>query len=266
MDGAIAGVRGNAITLSARNVEHAFQEIFASGLADVGGLVQGVEARTFSTRLQAFFDNKWVRDLLTVGAFVTAYGAAMMWLPPGGYFQYSQIVLAMIVGSAASLLALLVLPKPRTLLDEIASAAKDAKVSPDEIVATIEETKIKIQQIRRNAAGLEPRLRNRIAAICQSGQRIADGLRADPKDVGRSRPFLMHYLTATVEVVEQFAELNRKKGASQRFDDVFAKLEPLLCDIEGMFQTHYERNLADDALELDINIDSLQQMIPAEAR
>ena len=74
----------------------------------------------------------------------------------------------------------------------------------------------------------------------------------------------MHYLDATHDVVRRFADLRTRGADGERFDPVFEKLRPLLADLETLFRKHYERGLADEALELDVSIESLQRMVRSE--
>lgn len=263
---AAADTTGQGSLLRAAGVERAFRDIFSGDVTESGVPIIGDENPGFAIRARDILSTKLARVALSLAAGVSGYASALIWLVDSTFPEVEEYAICAGIGAIVAIVAWLVLPKPRTLADKIAAAAKDANVSPDEVVATIEETNTKIQEIRRSAGALNERLRGRVEAICQSAYTIAHALHTDPGDVGRSRPFLMHYLDATIDVVERSAELDRRKGDSDRFDDVFGKLEPLLDDIEGIFKQHYERNLADDALQLDVSIDSLQQLIRAEAR
>jgi DnaJ like chaperone protein len=208
----------------------------------------------------------WVRNLVTVGVFITAYSAAMAWAPFDHLFLYSDSVLSAGVGAAAAFIARSLLSVPGSLSAKERAAAETAGVTPSEVDKTISETEDKVHEIRKAAIGLERGLQDRIDSICRLARDIGEGLRKDPGDVARSRPFLMHYLDATLDVLQQFSELRRRRGDSENFGEIFIKMEPLVADMETLFRQHYDRGLEDDALELDVSIDSLQRMIRSEAR
>ncbi len=206
----------------------------------------------------------WGRPLLAAGAGVAGAALAGGYLPLEGLFAYSEALLtgAAAVGSGAA--AYLALPKPRSPLDKLAVMARAAQVDPDLVVATVQETGAKLSAIADTAAPLDVPIRERIEAICGHAREILDGLRRDPRQVGRARPFLDHYLTATLDVVRRFAGLRARQGGAERTDELGGRLETLLNDIDAMFRRHLESSVADDSRDLEVSIDSLQRMIRSE--
>jgi uncharacterized tellurite resistance protein B-like protein len=266
-DEAPVGIALDLRSADAESMSTAFKQIFSNDAADADLQVfpqnNSAEAPAVAG-LAGWLARPLVRDFVAVGAFLTAYVACMLWAPFDGLFAYSDIVLSMAVGALASAVARAVLPTQRGLARKVAEAAKAANVSSGEVADTIEQTRAKVAEIAKTAQGLEGESRRHIEQICTIARDIADNLIKEPGDVARSRPFLVHYLDATHDVVRRFADLRSRGHGSERFDPVFQKLNPLLADMEQLFRKHYERGLADEALELDVSIESLQRMVRSE--
>lgn len=251
-----AGVeRAYRMIFDGRAMDRPHQGLRGSGQSPTARLEEGV--RDIAMRPGG-------RPLLAAGAGVAGAVLAGATLPLEGLFAYSEALLtgAAAVGSAAA--AYVALPKPHSPLDELAAMARAARVDPDLVVATVQETAAKLTAIAETAAPLDPPIRDRVEAICGHAREILDGVRRDPRQVGRARPFLDHYLTATLDVVQRFAGLRARQGAAGRAEELGGRLEALLGDIEAMFRRHIDSSAADDSRELEVSIDSLQRMIRSE--
>lgn len=253
---------------SAADIDRAYGTMFDGRVMEQPHLGLKGSDRSLTARLeeavQQIAARPWARPLLSGGA---AAGAAVFvgaYMPVAELFAYSGAILPAAAAAAAGGATFAALPKPRSLADEIAAMARAANVDPDLVAATIQETQAKLAAIERAVAALDPAIRQRVAAICGQAKTIIENLRDDPRDVGRARPFLDHYLTATLDVVQRYAGLQGKPGGGERAGAVHAKLEALLVDIEAIFRKHHESSLADEGLKLEVSIDSLQRMIRSE--
>lgn len=158
---------------------------------------------------------------------------------------------------------LLVLPKPRTLADELAERASQAGMDGHELARIIRTNHAKIEMIRKINTDIRGQPHEQIERIAAAGERIIQRFKEDPDDVRRSRHFLHHYLNATVDIVSQYRELTRR-GTGQRVHAVLDKTEETLAEIEDIFRQQYERNLDNEALSLDVALDVLRKMMKKE--
>ena len=261
------GIELDLRSIDPDSMQTAFRRIFSNEAADRDKQVFDSETDSGTQTINgvaAWLARPLVRDALVVLAFLSVYIPCMAWAPFDGLFRYSDIILSMAAGGMAALILRAALPTEGRLARSVAKAAKAARVSSGEVADTIEEAREKVAAIRKSGHSLDGASRRHIEQICQLAGDIADNLIKEPGDVARSRPFLMHYLDATHDVVRRFAELRARQHGGDKFDPVFEKLQPLLADLEQLFRNHYERGLADEAMELDVSIDSLQRMVRAE--
>ena len=75
----------------------------------------------------------------------------------------------------------------------------------------------------------------------------------------------MHLETA-VEVTEKVVNLQRSDSAnaSESVQDVVAKSHTVLCDIRDLFIRQYEKNLENDVLDVDVDLDVLSKTLQRE--
>lgn len=262
-----AGIDLDLRGVEADSMQQAFRRIFNNDTAAADMQVFANDGEGGGRSLSGFVGwiaRPFVRDLIGFGVFISIYIACMVTGVFDGHFRYSDIVLSMAAGAFGVMITRRFLPTVSSLERRLEKAAKEARVSSGEVADTIEQTRAKVAEIRSAAIGLDSGSRQSIERICALASDIADSLIKDPGDVARSRPFLMHYLGSTHDVVRRFAELRARPVAGARFDPVFEKLQPLLDDLETLFRKHFERGLQDEALELDVSIDSLQRMVRSE--
>jgi len=252
--------------LSAESLSAAYSDLFDNRAADENRQVFQSDAGAPRADLAAILSRPGARDLVAACVFASIALAVVLSGAADGLFPQSGLVLAGSAGALAAWAARALLSRPRPLPEAAEKAASEAGVASSEVASTVEETRAKRDRILTASGLLDPAVRRRIEAICRYADLIVDGLLKDPADVARSRPFLLHYLDATSEVVQRFADLRGRQGAEAQFGPVMDKMGPLLADIEGLFRAHYEHGLKGEALELDVSIDSLQRMIRSEGR
>lgn len=175
-----------------------------------------------------------------------------------GEFAWSLILAAL-----AYVGFLLLLPKPKRLADQLAHIAGEIGMEGAELADLIETSNAKIAAIREINADIPGAPHDRIERIARSAERIIAGFLEDPEDVHRSWNFLYHYLDATVDIVRQYRELRRKE-AGPKVQAVLDKSEETLLEIEDVFERQYRRNLDNEALSLDVDLDVLRRMMKSE--
>lgn len=159
----------------------------------------------------------------------------------------------------------LVLPKPRGLFDVLSERASAVGVSADEFTAAVAQARERIADIREIAQALDPAEAARTEEACGLAEAIVDGLEDNPEDFKRSRRFLEKYLPDFAEIVRRYRSLREKRRhASVSTDEVLAKYNHLLDDMMDFFRRQYDRNLSDDTLDLDVDIDVIRRDMTME--
>ncbi len=174
-----------------------------------------------------------------------------------------EFVWSLILAAAGYVGILLLLPKPKRLADELADIAGEIGMDGAQMAELLQTSNAKIAAIREINADISGETHDRIERIARSAERIIAGFREDPEDVHRSWNFLYHYLDATVEIVRQYRELRRKAGGA-KVQAVLDKSEATLAEIEDVFERQYQRNLDNEALSLDVDLDVLRRMMKSE--
>lgn len=102
--------------------------------------------------------------------------------------------------------------------------------------------------------------RDRVKSVVASAEKVLDEIENDPKDLRRARKFLNVYLTGAVDVTEKYAAAEAK-GTAADLKDGFSKL---LTDMEHVFKEQHDKLLADDVLDLDVQMDVLRKRLTKE--
>jgi hypothetical protein len=178
-------------------------------------------------------------------------------------FIVGEFALSFILAAAGYAGFLLILPHPKRLADELADFAGQIGMDGAEMAELLRTSHAKIAVIREINAEIPGEPHDRIERIARSAERIIAGFRDDPEDVHRSWNFLYHYLDATVEIVRQYRELRRKEGG-KKVQAVLDKSEATLAEIEDVFERQYQKNLDNEALSLDVDLDVLRRMMKSE--
>jgi len=102
--------------------------------------------------------------------------------------------------------------------------------------------------------------RDRVKSVVSNAEKVLDEIEADPKDLRRARKFLNVYLTGAVDVTEKYAAAEAK-GNADELKDNFSRL---LTDMDNVFREQHDKLLADDVLDLDVQMDVLRTRLTKE--
>lgn len=156
----------------------------------------------------------------------------------------------------------LLLPRRPSLTEQLAtlegSESGDATQAADVIHAC--QARIERLRVARDWLGVD--LRERLDSVIRSAQRVVDGFHDDPRDTANAHTF-ERYLGAAVDIAEKCAQLSGK-GDSDAVNQVITRSYRALGDIEAAFGRQYERNLSNDILDLDVDLDVLTQTLKSE--
>ncbi|MBN2432714.1 MAG: 5-bromo-4-chloroindolyl phosphate hydrolysis family protein [Acidobacteria bacterium] len=120
---------------------------------------------------------------------------------------------------------------------------------------TMQELASQIQQetVRRDAD-----------AVIEIVIKILEDLKKDPKDIKIARSFLDYYLDTTINILRRYVDLSEHKQYSPDIQRSLAKVETMLGTIRRAFEKQLARLLADDVLDLDVELEVLEKSIRME--
>ena len=134
-----------------------------------------------------------------------------------------------------------------------AQAAEEI-LTPDQR-AVLEEGRVALNELGKLYARIpEEDIRNRIVTLLGLTDRIVQDIRQDPADLPLIRRFLRYYLPTAIQVLHEF---DRAQGDR-------SKLETMLDQVIASGQTQYDGLFANDAVDLDLEIDVLETKLRAE--
>ncbi|HHJ18477.1 MAG TPA: 5-bromo-4-chloroindolyl phosphate hydrolase [Gammaproteobacteria bacterium] len=130
--------------------------------------------------------------------------------------------------------------------------------STEELVEIVKEAETRLldiehQRLKINSTELSERL-GRIIDITRD---VLSTLEKNPRELRRSRKFLNVYLEGAQRVTRGYAEMHDKTEA----DFLDKNFRDVLVTIEDSFKAHREKLLANDVLDLDIQIEVLKKQL-----
>ncbi len=132
-----------------------------------------------------------------------------------------------------------------------------------EILKTGHEKQKKLQELRNKVTKLE--IKEQVDKIIDVVNRIFDDLKHDPKDVKIARQFLNYYLDSTIKILKKYTELSAHSGLnSSEVSATLDKTEQLLNKIYTAFEAQLAKLLEDDAMDLDVEVELLEQTLKME--
>ncbi|MEQ8651201.1 MAG: 5-bromo-4-chloroindolyl phosphate hydrolysis family protein [Kiloniellales bacterium] len=142
------------------------------------------------------------------------------------------------------------------IMDQVGRMAAVA----DEILDGIGQDRKELRTARKAMAGYI--LGQRIDRVVALTNRILDRIREDPRDLRRARKFMNVYLDGAAEVAERLVRLqhNDREAAAQ----MAPRMVALLAAMERAAEELHQKLLANDTLDLDIQIEVLEQRIQRE--
>jgi hypothetical protein len=131
----------------------------------------------------------------------------------------------------------------------------------------IREAEAELNAVARLAAGIgKPEVRAAVRRLCDTGERILDELRREPRKVSIARGFLTYYLEATRRLVAGYAELSRQGLESPNTRDTLTQVEAMLGEVQRAFDRQLQDLLAQQLLDLDTEIVLLERMLQSDER
>ena len=131
----------------------------------------------------------------------------------------------------------------------------------EELLAAVQEAEKKIQGIKAAAASLDNQeLRIRLDRISRQADKIVHLLEEEPSRLRQARKFLNVYLDGARQVAQKYGE-TMSRTTDPALEKRFLKV---LDTIEAVFAEQYEKLLAHDLLNLDVQMEVLMQQMHNE--
>ncbi len=132
-------------------------------------------------------------------------------------------------------------------------------VSAELVLKTISEAKSKLAQIEQHIDKIsnDTPLQKKLSLAVEKAEYIIQTIQEDPKDIRVARKFLVVYIDGLESVTNAYTSMDE----ADIKNDTKEKLHQLLEDIEHRFDKELMRLKKNNAFDLDVNIDVLQQQI-----
>lgn len=191
-------------------------------------------------------------SLLLSGSFF-----AVSWLCAGNSLMLS--ILAGAVALAALLYGYGFDPRNDKIIPK--EVAAKAGLRTERVIDALREADQKITAIETNARMINNReLKDRLARIAFNARAVIARIEEDPRDLDRSRKFLVTYLEGTERVVTMYAKQQDDHAGST----LHKNFRNVLTTIEETFELQEQRLLDNNAQELDVEIDVLRIQLEKE--
>jgi hypothetical protein len=108
---------------------------------------------------------------------------------------------------------------------------------------------------------VKPDVRDRVARLCATAQRILDELRKEPRQIEMARAFLTYYLETAHRIVRGYADLSRRGVDSADVAATLARAEASLEAIQQTFDRQLASLLEHDVIDLDSEVALLEKTV-----
>lgn len=145
--------------------------------------------------------------------------------------------------------------------DKVGDVKDGFGYTSEEILAAIESAEHKITAIEESAAGFgNQEFISRLSRITALARRIVHDLEDDPHDLRKVRKFINVYLNGLQKVTTGYAQTMQKTGS----DALEPRFSKLLDTIEEVFAEQEKKLMANDILDLDIQMEVLMKQLHHE--
>ena len=142
-----------------------------------------------------------------------------------------------------------------------AEVAAKSGIRTERVIDALREADQKVSAIEADARKIKNReLKDRLARIAFNARAVIARIEEDPRDLERSRKFLVTYLEGTQRVVSMYASQQDDHTGSTLHEN----FRNVLTTIEDTFEQQERRLLDNNAQELDVEIDILRIQMEKE--
>jgi 5-bromo-4-chloroindolyl phosphate hydrolysis protein len=173
-----------------------------------------------------------------------------------------QFFISLILGAAGYTGSYIIMAalKPKKQLE-----FKFNEITPELLETTLQEGKEKTRLLQSyakniNDIGVQKDVEHLIDVI----NKIYENFKKDPKDIKVARQFLSYYFDSTLKIVKMYGELSSQKIRTPEITEMLSKAERMLNSIGTAYEKLLARLLADDIMDLDVEIETLEKTFKAE--
>ena len=106
-----------------------------------------------------------------------------------------------------------------------------------------------------------PEIRDRVARLCASAEKILAELRREPRQIDLARAFLTYYLEAAYRIVRGYAGLAGRDAQAADVRETLARAETSLDAIQQAFDRQLASLLEHDVIDLDSEVALLEKTV-----
>jgi hypothetical protein len=153
------------------------------------------------------------------------------------------------------------LPAPPPLLQQAERAAlpKGTDSGAAQVIAAAHE---RVDGILEAADRItRPEIRDRVARLCESAEKILAELRREPRQVDLARAFLTYYLEAAYRIVRGYAGLADRDVQAADVRETLARAETSLDAIQQAFDKQLAGLLEHEVIDLDSEVALLEKTV-----
>lgn len=206
--------------------------------------------------------NKWGVSVVSILGFalttsLLGYAQAPL------LFPFSNIIIPVLLGVGVFISLFLLLPRQRTILDDITNLegfGVDIRV----VVKWLVEEESKLRNIRKLANRLDQTSKEKVIDIIEIAEKLFENVKIDPSSYRDVRRVLGLYLNSTVEILEKVELLMRKSLDNRDNSAMVNKLNSTLEELEDSFKGLANRMIARDSLKLDIELDVFKERLSSD--
>jgi hypothetical protein len=153
------------------------------------------------------------------------------------------------------------LPAPPPLLPKAERAALPAGVDAG-VAQVIESATKRVDEIMETAQGItRPEVRDRVARLCVTAEKILAELRKEPRQIDLARAFLTYYLEAAHRIVRGYVGLATRDVPSPDVQETLQRAESSLDAIQTAFDKQLEGLLQHEVIDLDSEVVLLEKTV-----
>jgi 5-bromo-4-chloroindolyl phosphate hydrolysis protein len=173
-----------------------------------------------------------------------------------------QFFISLILGAAGYTGSYIIMAalKPKRQLE-----FKFNEITPELLESTLQEGKEKTRLLQGYAKNInDPDVLRNVEHLTDVINKIYENFKKDPKDIKVARQFLSYYFDSTLKIVKMYSELSSQKIRTPEITEMLLKAERMLNSIGTAYEKLLARLLADDIMDLDVEIETLEKTFKAE--
>jgi len=138
-------------------------------------------------------------------------------------------------------------------------------ITPEMIQTLLRESKEKIRELEYLTKQLkDEKMRATIYHIISTVKKIYENIRRDPEKMKVARQFLSYYFDTSISIVNKYSQLSMQDVKSPEISKALMKAENMLNSIDIAFNKQLAKLLSNDAMDLDVEIETLEKTFRSE--